>query len=136
MARASRSTNGECAADLQEAAQLFNERLRPAIDRLNTRFSAPIYTISGMFPIFMDLYTNPQAFGIGDGKDACCGQGSYNGIGLCTAQSSLCPDRGNNVWWDQVHPTERAAKIIVDQYFSNSSSVSPISLKDLMKLDV
>eukprot|EP00253_Pinus_taeda_P000926 PITA_00926 len=136
MERALRSTNGECVPVLQQATQLFNDGLTLAIDRLNTRFSAPIYTMTGMFPIYMNLYTNPQAFGLGDAKNACCGQGPYNGIGLCTALSNLCPDRGNNVWWDQFHPTERAAKIIVDQFFSNPSYVSPISLKDLMKLDV
>jgi len=63
MERLLRSTNGECVPMLQQATKLFNDGLTLAIDRLNTRFSAPIYTITGMFPIYMNLYTNPQAFG-------------------------------------------------------------------------
>lgn len=63
MERATRSRDGECAVELQQAAAIFNSRLRSAVNRLNRRFSAKIYTISKMFPIFMDLYNNPQLFG-------------------------------------------------------------------------
>lgn len=63
MERAVRSTNGECVPVLQKATKLFNDGLTLAIDRLNKRFPTPIYTITAMFPIYMNLYTNPQAFG-------------------------------------------------------------------------
>lgn len=122
--------NGEC------AVRSYSKPIS-AVNWLNRRFYAQIYTVSKMFSTYRDLYNNPQEFGIADGKNACCGQGPYNGLKRCSVVSNFCPDRGNNVWWDQFHPTERARRITVDEIFSSStSSVTLVSLRDLMKLDV
>ncbi|OEL20549.1 GDSL esterase/lipase [Dichanthelium oligosanthes] len=69
-------------------------------------------------------------------KDACCGQAPHNGLGLCTAASSLCGDRGKYVFWDPYHPTERANRIIVSQFVAGSLDyVSPMNLSTVFEMD-
>ncbi|CAK9163480.1 unnamed protein product [Ilex paraguariensis] len=69
-------------------------------------------------------------------KKACCGQGPYNGAGLCTTLSNLCPNRNIYVFWDAFHPTERANKIIVKTIFTGSHKyMNPMNLSTIMALD-
>lgn len=68
-------------------------------------------------------------------KDACCGQGPYNGLGLCTPLSSLCENRDAYVFWDGYHPSERANRIIVDEIFNGIKYVEPMNLSTFMALD-
>ncbi|XWS58452.1 hypothetical protein CRYUN_Cryun08bG0034800 [Craigia yunnanensis] len=67
---------------------------------------------------------------------ACCGQGPYNGLGLCTVISNLCPNRDLYAFWDAFHPTERANGIIVDMILRGSTDyMSPMNLSTLLALD-
>ena len=69
-------------------------------------------------------------------KIACCGQGPYNGIGLCTVLSNLCPNRDVYAFWDAFHPTERANRIIVDAILNGSSEVmKPMNLSTILAID-
>lgn len=69
-------------------------------------------------------------------KVACCGQGPYNGLGVCNFLSSLCPDRNLYAFWDAFHPTERATRLIVQQIMTGSSKyMSPMNLSTIMALD-
>ncbi|XP_057860365.2 GDSL esterase/lipase At5g33370 [Cryptomeria japonica] len=133
--RATRSRNGECAEQLQEAASLFNSHLSTVIQRLNNEASAQIFTFADTYSMNMGVFSNPAAFGFEDYTDACCGQGVYNGIGLCTAESNVCSNRDVYLFWDNYHPSERANRIIVDEIFDGSSAVmSPVNLRQMLKL--
>jgi phospholipase/lecithinase/hemolysin len=74
--------------------------------------------------------------GFATSKVACCGQGPYNGIGLCTPVSNLCEDRNAYVFWDAFHPSERANRMIVDRFMIGSSEyMHPMNLSTIMLLD-
>lgn len=69
-------------------------------------------------------------------KVACCGQGPYNGIGLCTLASSICQNRDDHLFWDAFHPSERANKMIVKQIMTGSTDVIyPMNLSTILALD-
>lgn len=69
-------------------------------------------------------------------KVACCGQGPYNGIGLCTIASNLCPNRDIYAFWDPFHPSERANRLIVQQIVTGSTKyMHPMNLSTIMELD-
>ncbi|GLJ15012.1 hypothetical protein SUGI_0245090 [Cryptomeria japonica] len=134
--KATRSRNGECAAELQRATSLFNSQVRSVVNRLNNEASAQVFTFADKYSMNMGLFTNPAAYGFVDTTNACCGQGRYNGVGLCTAASNLCRNRDSYLFWDNYHPSEKANRIIVDEFFEGSSSVmSPLNLRQMMKLD-
>lgn len=68
---------------------------------------------------------------------ACCGQGPYNGIGLCTVASNLCPNRDVYAFWDPFHPSERANGFIVKQILTGSTKyMDPMNLSTIMALDL
>ncbi|KAH9326024.1 hypothetical protein KI387_006202, partial [Taxus chinensis] len=102
--KATRSRNGECAAELQRAASLFNSQLRTVINRLNSEASAQVFTFADSFAMNMGIFSNPAQYGFVDTTNACCGQGSYNGLGLCTRSSNLCANRDTHLFWDNYHP--------------------------------
>jgi len=69
-------------------------------------------------------------------KVACCGQGPYNGLGLCTPLSNLCPNRDQYAFWDAFHPSEKANKLIVEEIMSGSKAyMNPMNLSTILALD-
>jgi phospholipase/lecithinase/hemolysin len=133
---AQRSVNGECAAELMRAALLFNPALSAALDSLNARFGAGTFIAANAFRVHFDFVSDPAAYGFATADQACCGQGPHNGLGLCTAASNLCGDRGKYVFWDAYHPTERANRVIVSQFMTGSLDyVSPMNLSTVLEMD-
>ncbi|KAL3838134.1 hypothetical protein ACJIZ3_022725 [Penstemon smallii] len=133
---AMRSRNGECSAELQRAAALFNPQLTQMIQRLNSQVGSNVFIAANTELMNTDFITNPQAFGFVTSKVACCGQGPYNGLGLCTRLSNLCPNRDLYAFWDPFHPSEKANRIIVNQIFSGSVEyMNPMNLSTILTLD-
>ncbi|GAB4835451.1 GDSL esterase/lipase ltl1 [Ancistrocladus abbreviatus] len=134
--RAQRGRNGECAQDLQRAAALFNPQLVQMIREVNSEIGSDIFVAANAFQMHMDFVSNPQAYGFVTSKVACCGQGPYNGIGLCTVLSNLCPNRNIYAFWDAFHPTEKANRLIVDQIMNgNTDYMHPMNLSTILALD-
>ncbi|KAK9292345.1 hypothetical protein L1049_020311 [Liquidambar formosana] len=133
---AQRSRNGECAEDLQHAASLFNPQLTKMINGLNSEIGADLFTAANTNAMTFDYIRNPSAYGFVSSKVACCGQGPYNGLGLCTVVSNLCPNRDAYAFWDAFHPSERASRIIVQRIVMGSTKyMNPMNLSTIMALD-
>ncbi|XVF21455.1 hypothetical protein REPUB_Repub12eG0091800 [Reevesia pubescens] len=133
---AMRSRNGECVPELQRAAAIFNPLLVQLIQQLNSQLGSDVFTSANAFSMNMDFISNPQRFGFVTSKVACCGQGPYNGLGLCTPSSNLCPNRDVYVFWDGFHPSERANRMIVQQFMIGSTEyMNPMNLSTIMAMD-
>ncbi|KAB1200873.1 hypothetical protein CJ030_MR0G006023 [Morella rubra] len=133
---AMRSTNGSCSAELQRAAALYNPQLVQMIREINNKVGRNVFIAANTQRMHSDFTSNPQAYGFTTSKIACCGQGPYNGIGLCTPLSNLCPNRDLYAFWDPFHPSEKANRLIVEQIMSGSTDyMSPMNLSTMMKLD-
>lgn len=61
---AMRSTNGQCAADLQRAATLYNPQLVQMIRGLNSKIGSNIFIAANTMLMHNDFVTNPQAYGM------------------------------------------------------------------------
>ncbi|KAL8188571.1 hypothetical protein R6Q57_029859 [Mikania cordata] len=130
------SKNGECAADLQAAAQLFEPQLVQMVQDVNEQFGEHVFITANTKLMHHDIITDPQAFGFENSNTACCGQGPYNGFGLCTPLSLLCENRDKYVFWDAFHPTERASRFIVEQMMNGDEDyMRPMNLTTIMYLD-
>ncbi|CAJ1961196.1 unnamed protein product [Sphenostylis stenocarpa] len=133
---AQRSTNGECSAELQRAASLFNPQLVQIIKELNSEIGSDVFVGVNTQQMHIDFINNPQQYGFITSKVACCGQGPYNGIGLCTVASNLCPNRDVYAFWDAFHPSERACSLIARQILSGTSEyMYPMNLSTILALD-
>ncbi|KAL6646401.1 hypothetical protein ACP70R_018009 [Stipagrostis hirtigluma subsp. patula] len=130
------SRAGECDAELQRAAALYNPRLVDMIGKLNGEVGGDVFVAVNAYRMHMDFISDPAAYGFATSKVACCGQGPYNGVGLCTAASSVCPDRGVYAFWDNFHPTERANRIIVSQFMDGTPEyMHPFNLSTILAMD-
>ncbi|KAI3796891.1 hypothetical protein L1987_39578 [Smallanthus sonchifolius] len=133
---AQRSGDGNCAPELQRAAALFNPQLQAMLDNLNSEIGSTVFIGANIRQTNLDFISDPQRYGFVTSKVACCGQGPYNGLGLCTQLSNLCPNRDIYAFWDAFHPSERANRLIVSQILTGSSEyMSPMNLSTVMALD-
>ncbi|KAL4370037.1 hypothetical protein HN51_014512 [Arachis hypogaea] len=133
---AMRGTNGGCSAELQRAASLYNPQLVHMIQGLNKKIGKDVFIAANTGEMHNNFVNNPKAFGFTTSQIACCGQGPYNGIGLCTSLSNLCPNRNLYAFWDPFHPSEKANKLIVQQIMSGSTKyMNPMNLSTVLALD-
>ncbi|GAA0176117.1 lipase [Lithospermum erythrorhizon] len=130
------SLNGECAPQLQLAANLFNPQLTQLINQLNSNFGCNnCFIAANTNAMHLDFINDPQAYGFVTSKVACCGQGRFNGIGLCTGLSSVCPNRDIYAFWDAFHPSEKANRLIVQQIVQGSEQyMHPMNLSTVLAL--
>ncbi|RZB46534.1 GDSL esterase/lipase isoform D [Glycine soja] len=133
---AQRGRNGQCAPELQQAAALFNPQLEKMLLRLNRKIGKDIFIAANTGKTHNDFVSNPQQFGFFTSQVACCGQGPYNGLGLCTALSNLCTNREQYAFWDAFHPSEKANRLIVEEIMSGSKAyMNPMNLSTILALD-
>ncbi|XP_010936081.1 GDSL esterase/lipase At5g33370 [Elaeis guineensis] len=131
-----RSTTGRCDPELNRASDLFNPQLIQALTEINSQIGSDVFVAVNSRKMHSDFISNPQAYGFATSKIACCGQGPYNGIGLCTPLSSVCPNRNLYAFWDQYHPTEKANRIIVSQFMTGSTEyMNPMNLSTILAMD-
>uniref|UniRef100_A0A804NTE5 GDSL esterase/lipase LTL1 n=1 Tax=Zea mays TaxID=4577 RepID=A0A804NTE5_MAIZE len=130
------SQNGECAAELTRAVNLFNPQMVDMVRGLNRAIGADVFVTANTYRMNFDYLANPQDFGFTNVQVACCGQGPYNGIGLCTAASNVCDNRDVFAFWDAFHPTERANRIIVAQFMHGDTDyMHPMNLSTILAMD-
>ncbi|KAL8208401.1 hypothetical protein R6Q57_007813 [Mikania cordata] len=130
------TANGQCVYEPQYAAGLYNSALVQMVQGLNQELGSDYFIAVNAIRMQNDFINNPQAFGFITSKVACCGQGPYNGIGICNPTSNVCANRDLYVFWDPFHPTERANRIIVDTIFDGSEKyMHPMNLSTIMALD-
>ncbi|XP_042423780.1 GDSL esterase/lipase At5g33370-like [Zingiber officinale] len=131
-----RSRNGRCDPELQRAADLFNPQLVQTLGELNGQFGSDPFLSANAFQMHMNYIYNPEAFGFRTSKVACCGQGPYNGLGLCTRASNLCQNREDYAFWDPFHPSEKACRIVVEQIMTGSVEyMRPWNLSTVLAMD-
>ncbi|XP_027366654.1 GDSL esterase/lipase At5g33370-like [Abrus precatorius] len=131
-----RGSNGECSSELQQAASLFNPQLVDLINQLNKEVGSHVFIAANTQLMHDDFVTDPQAFGFVTSKVACCGQGPFNGIGLCTVASNLCSNREAYAFWDPFHPSEKANRLIVRQIMTGTKEyMHPMNLSTILALD-
>lgn len=56
--------NGECAAELQQAAGLFNPQLVQLLNELNSEIGSDVFVTANAFEMHMDFVSDPQAYGM------------------------------------------------------------------------
>ncbi|CAH9073664.1 unnamed protein product [Cuscuta europaea] len=133
---AQRGRNGECADELQKSAAIFNPLLIQMIQGLNQDLGSTVFVTVNAVQMQNDFIHNPQAFGFTVSKVACCGQGPYNGIGLCTLASNLCSNRDAYVFWDPFHPSEKANWVITQSILTGTNKyMIPMNLSTIMAID-
>ncbi|TVU07550.1 hypothetical protein EJB05_40911 [Eragrostis curvula] len=123
------SATGECTDGLNQLAAGFDAALNASLVRslLGLRYSVAD-------SLGLATTTDPAAAGFVNTDSACCGAGRLGAEGDCSMlnSSNLCPNRDIYLFWDPVHPSQRAAMISAQTYYDGPAQfTTPINFKQL-----
>ncbi|XP_058095730.1 GDSL esterase/lipase At5g45960 [Magnolia sinica] len=103
-----------CVDALNSVAQDYNRKLQDELGAIQKRCGN-----EGCRFVYVDIYgptadmiLRPAKFGFEDSTDGCCGTGLFEASFLCSPKSPMCPDASKYVFFDSIHPTERAYYIL------------------------
>ncbi|KAL1206476.1 GDSL esterase/lipase [Cardamine amara subsp. amara] len=133
--RAKNSTIHECDEEANMWCSLYNEALVKMLQQLKQELqNSMTYTYFDNYKSLHDIISNPAHYGFTDVTSACCGNGKLNAESPCLPLAKLCSDRTKYIFWDRYgHPTEAAARTIVNLMLSDDSQYSsPLTLTQLV----
>ncbi|KAF7077950.1 hypothetical protein CFC21_099128 [Triticum aestivum] len=104
----------QCATDRNQLALLFNHRVGQEMAKLGVRLPGVTLVNVDIYTILADVIYRPEAFGLNNTHDACCGYIGLAAAVLCNFASPLCKDPSKYLFWDSYHPTERGYQILID----------------------
>ncbi|KAJ4849982.1 hypothetical protein Tsubulata_004877, partial [Turnera subulata] len=93
------STTSGCAEDINEAAQIFNERLISVVQQLNGNLMDAQFIYINNYKIGGDA----TVLGFSVNNTGCC---ASDALGQCVADEIPCQNRTQYMFWDLFHPTE------------------------------
>jgi phospholipase/lecithinase/hemolysin len=65
---------------------------------------------------------------------ACCGSGRLGAESDCLPNSALCGDHDKFVFWDRVHPSQRAGELSAAAFYDGPAEfTAPINFKQLAR---
>ncbi|XP_037468683.1 GDSL esterase/lipase At4g28780-like [Triticum dicoccoides] len=98
-----------------------------------TRLPGLAYSLADSFAGSRANFKNPQATGLVNADSACCGSGKLGAEGKCMRNATLCGDRDAYAFFDNVHPSQRAAELSAQALFVDGPTqiTAPISFKEL-----
>lgn len=98
-----------------------------------TRLPGLMYSLADSFAASQANFDNPQASVFKNADSACCGSGRLGAEGKCMRNATLCSDRDAYAFFDNVHPSQRAAEVSAQALFVDGPAriTAPISFKEL-----
>ncbi|CAN1731013.1 GDSL esterase/lipase At1g29670 [Linum perenne] len=121
-----------CSQSLNQAAQLFNEKLKSMVDQLNQQLPRSKLVIVNAYNIINEILNNPGLSGFRDSSNSCC----ESTLVACNKGGKVCEDRKGYVFFDGLHPTEAVNVQIANKAYSSRfiDDVYPINVKQLAEL--
>lgn len=124
---------GECNKEMNDLAQAFFNATEILLLNLTSQVQDMKYSLGNLYEIAYEVLHNPRSVGFKEAQTACCGNGSYNAESPCNRDAKLCPNRREYVFWDAIHPTERAAKLAARALFGGGAKyATPVNFSQLI----
>ncbi|KAK9136624.1 hypothetical protein Sjap_007218 [Stephania japonica] len=120
-----------CIRFLNDAAQMFNQKLRTLCDELRFEMKSATVVYTDVYTIKYELIANATNYGFVSPHMACCGHGgapyNYNSsVGCGRIGSNICNEDSRYISWDGVHYTEAANAIVASKILSTHYSTPPL----------
>ncbi|KAK9124636.1 hypothetical protein Sjap_014238 [Stephania japonica] len=108
-----RSGSKNCLDDVNSDAQVYNSKLQQILPSLQASLSGSKFLYADIYSPWMDVLKNPQNYGFKEIKKGCCGYTGYVEMGpLCSSLTPVCANASEYLFWDAVHPSEAAYKLL------------------------
>ncbi|OWM77380.1 hypothetical protein CDL15_Pgr016777 [Punica granatum] len=103
-------TGRRCVERINSIARGYNVLLQSELHRLQNTTpdkETKIYYADFYRPL-QDLIQNYQIYGFEEVSSGCCGTGILETSFLCNPKTPICSDVSKYIFWDSIHPTDRA----------------------------
>nr|GLL20958.1 GDSL esterase/lipase At2g40250 [Ipomoea trifida] len=100
-------------------SQAYNTKLQALISRLQVRLKGSKIAYFDAFKPMMDMINNPQKYGIEHTMKGCCGMGLLEEGPLCNELTPTCPNPSNYLFWDAIHPSQKAYHTLAKVFHNN-----------------
>ncbi|EOA38797.1 hypothetical protein CARUB_v10011073mg [Capsella rubella] len=103
----------KCNDELNYAAQLFNSKLLLVMGQMSKTLPNSTLVYMDIYTIFSQMLESPEDYGFEETKKPCCKTRLLTGGALCKKSTSkICPNTSSYLFWDGMHPTQRAYETI------------------------
>ncbi|RZC66745.1 hypothetical protein C5167_010430 [Papaver somniferum] len=110
-----------CAESYNQAAQIFNSKLSPALAKLTAKFEHGRAVYADIYYPILEIIDNPHNYGFEEATKGCCGTGKIESTILCNQLNPFtCDDVSKYIFWDSYHPTERAYRIFLGPFLEKN----------------
>ncbi|MCL7024524.1 hypothetical protein MKW94_007717 [Papaver nudicaule] len=101
--------------ELTEASKDLNVKLQNLASSLSTELKGIKLVYADIYNPLLDMIQKPNLYGFENAEKGCCATGTIELGILCKAGNALsCPDPSKYVFWDAVHPSEKAYGILAN----------------------
>ncbi|EXC01347.1 GDSL esterase/lipase 1 [Morus notabilis] len=134
---------GSCVEELNSLAKLHNRELPKVLQLIQRQLKGFIYSEHDFYTSFGEILENPLKYGFKEVNVACCGTGPSRGVFSCggnreVKEFELCNNASDFLFFDSLHPTEKAYKQVAELIWSGESDIGhtePFNLKALFELE-
>ncbi|XP_042507586.1 GDSL esterase/lipase At1g29670-like [Macadamia integrifolia] len=127
-----------CVLPFNQAASLFNSKLKSMVDVLKPQMPGSNLVFVDSYKIITDVIHDPNPRGFTDTTNACCEVSmTLGGRGiLCKRGGNACKDRNSHVFFDGLHTSEAVNVLIAKMAYASTFSIEayPMNVKELAKL--
>ncbi|OAY28480.1 GDSL esterase/lipase At5g55050 [Manihot esculenta] len=124
-----------CNEEINSIVVMYNQRLKSMLQELNSEINGVSYSYFDTYAVMENIIQKPATYGFTEVKAACCGIGKLKAKVPCLPIATYCSNRKEHVFWDLFHPTEAAARVLVDTIFDGPSQyTSPMNVRQLVTI--
>ncbi|KAM0865885.1 hypothetical protein ACQ4PT_042986 [Festuca glaucescens] len=128
------NSTAACNDGLNLLAAGFDDALKSLLTSLAARLPGLVYSLADSYGLTQATFANPQASGYVNIDSACCGSGRLGAESDCLPNSTLCGDHDKFVFWDWVHPSQRAGELSAAAFDDGPAEfTAPINFKQLAR---
>ncbi|KAK1382111.1 GDSL-like Lipase/Acylhydrolase superfamily protein [Heracleum sosnowskyi] len=119
-----------CVDKVNDAVALFNERMKPLVDGLNTNLTHAKFIYINTTHIAKE-YAGSGGFTVL--STPCCVASLFFGKGQCEPNLHPCSNPQSYIFWDDIHPTEKANKATAERAYMAASPLDsyPMDIRTL-----
>ncbi|CAH2058639.1 unnamed protein product [Thlaspi arvense] len=101
-----------CTEHQNADSRLYNQKLQKLNFRLSQRLRGSKVLYLDIYSPLMDMIKHPHKYGLEETLKGCCGTGLLEAGPLCESLSRTCDDVSKYLFFDSVHPSQKAYSVI------------------------
>ncbi|KAL1217854.1 GDSL esterase/lipase [Cardamine amara subsp. amara] len=100
-------------------SRLYNQKLQKLTTRLSQKLGGSKVLYLDIYSPLIDMIKHPLKYGLEETSRGCCGTGLLEAGPLCEPQSRTCEDVSKYLFFDSVHPSQKAYSVIARSALKN-----------------